>query len=90
MARIVCVNFWQVLPAFLFLQGLLTVEGRHLFDAENHVIHSRETTDFQNHILALLLHKSFAPVERKDTLGMGLELANKLAELEQVSKMSLT
>ncbi|KAI3368737.1 hypothetical protein L3Q82_025723, partial [Scortum barcoo] len=50
--------------------------------AGNRVFNPKEDTDPQSKILALLLHKSLVPVEKDDTLG--LELANKLAELEEL------
>ncbi|KAM8745847.1 urotensin 2 domain containing [Acanthopagrus schlegelii] len=48
----------------------------------NSVFNPREDADAQSKILALLLHKSLAPVEKDDPLGV--ELANKLAELEEL------
>lgn len=50
--------------------------------AGNSVFNPKEDTAPQSKILALLLQKSLVPVEKDDPLG--LELANKLAELEEV------
>lgn len=50
--------------------------------AGNNVFNPKEDTAPQSKILALLLQKSLVPAEKDDPLG--LELANKLAELEEV------
>ncbi|XP_065812414.1 urotensin 2 domain containing isoform X1 [Labrus bergylta] len=70
------------LLALLLLQGVLNVEGRSIFNPGNHVYNPKEDTDPQSKILALLLRKSLVPDEKDSPLG--LELANKLAELEEL------
>ncbi|XP_051233609.1 urotensin 2 domain containing [Dicentrarchus labrax] len=82
MDRVTVVNYCLGLLGLLLLQGVLNVEGRSLFNPGNHVFNPKEDTDPQGKILALLLHKSLVPVEKDDPLG--LELANKLAELEEL------
>ncbi|CAB1314289.1 unnamed protein product, partial [Coregonus sp. 'balchen'] len=85
MDRAVSVNYWLGLVAFLLLQGVVSVEGRSIFNPGNHVYHPREGTDGQNKILALLLHKSLEPVERNYALGLHLD--NKLAELVELEAL---
>ncbi|XP_074493088.1 urotensin 2 domain containing [Sebastes fasciatus] len=82
MDRVTVVNYCLGLLGMLLLQGVLHVEGRSIFNPENHVFNPKEDTDPQSKLLALLLHKSLVPVEKGDPLG--LELANKLAELEEL------
>ncbi|XP_036970638.1 urotensin 2 domain containing [Acanthopagrus latus] len=82
MDRVTVVNCCLGLLSLLLLQGVLNVEGRSIFNPGNSVFNPREDTDVQSKILALLLHKSLAPVEKDDPLGV--ELANKLAELEEL------
>ncbi|XP_076008961.1 urotensin 2 domain containing [Genypterus blacodes] len=69
----------------ILLQGALNVEGRSLFNPGHHVFNPKEDTDDQSKILALLLHKSLVPIEREDPLG--LELANKLTEFEELQAL---
>ncbi|XP_055795271.1 urotensin 2 domain containing [Salvelinus fontinalis] len=85
MDKTVSVNYWLGLVAFLLLQGVVSVEGRSIFNPGNHVYQQREGTDGQNKILAFLLHKSLEPVERNDALGLHLD--NKLAELEELEAL---
>ncbi|XP_041745723.1 urotensin-2B-like [Coregonus clupeaformis] len=85
MDRAVSVNYWLGLVAFLLLQGVVSVEGRSIFNPGNHVYHPREGTDGQNKILALLLHRSLEPVERNYALGLHLD--NKLAELVELEAL---
>ncbi|XP_041695896.1 urotensin 2 domain containing isoform X1 [Coregonus clupeaformis] len=94
MDSVVSVNYWLGLLAFLLLQGVVSVEGRSIFNPDvlpfatysgNHVYPQRGDTDAQNKILALLLHKSLEPIERNYALG--LELANKLEELEEIEAL---
>ncbi|CAJ1060660.1 urotensin 2 domain containing [Xyrichtys novacula] len=82
MDRVTVCNSCLGLLGLLLLQGVLHVEGRSIFTPGNHVFNPKEDTDPQSKILALLLHKSLVPVEKDDPLG--LELANKLAELEEL------
>ncbi|KAM7387875.1 hypothetical protein PAMP_024086 [Pampus punctatissimus] len=82
MDRVTVMNYCLGLLSLLVLQGVLNVEGRSIFNTGNHVFNPKEDTDAQSKILALLLHKSLVPVENDDPLG--LELANKLAELEEL------
>ncbi|XP_070764329.1 urotensin 2 domain containing [Enoplosus armatus] len=82
MDRVTVVNYCLGLLGLLLLQGVLNVEGRSIFNPGNHAFNPKEDTDPQSKILALLLHKSLVPVEKDDPLG--LELANKLAELEEL------
>ncbi|XP_052376782.1 urotensin-2B-like [Oncorhynchus keta] len=104
MDSFVSVNYWLGLLAFLLLQGVVSVEGRSIFNpgesaglvnecvcrfpptySGNHVYTQRGDTDAQNKILALLLHRSLEPIERNDSLG--LEFANKLAELKEIEAL---
>ncbi|XP_038572937.1 urotensin 2 domain containing [Micropterus salmoides] len=85
MDRVTVVNYCLGLLGLLLLQGVLDVEGRSIFNPGNHVFNPKEDTDAQSKILALLLHKSLVPVEKDDPLG--LELANKLAELEELQAL---
>ncbi|XP_055799625.1 urotensin-2B-like [Salvelinus fontinalis] len=87
MDSFVSVNYWLGLLAFLLLQGVVSVEGRSIFNPGNHVYPQRGDTDAQNKILALLLHRSLEPFERSDTLG--LEFANKLAELKEIEALKV-
>ncbi|XP_035503752.1 urotensin 2 domain containing [Scophthalmus maximus] len=82
MDRFTVVNYCLGLLGLLLLQGVLNVDGRSMFNSGNHFLNPKEDTDAQSKILALLLHKSLVPVEKDDPLG--LELANKLAELEEL------
>ncbi|KAK9519353.1 hypothetical protein VZT92_022089 [Zoarces viviparus] len=82
MYRVTVVNYCLGLLGLLLLQGVLNVEGRSIFNQGNHVYDPKDDTDPQSKILALLLHKGLVPVEKDDPLG--LELANKLAELEEL------
>ncbi|XP_034387226.1 urotensin 2 domain containing [Cyclopterus lumpus] len=82
MDRVTVVNYCLGLLGLLLLQGVLHVEGRSMFNPGNHVYNPKEDTDSQSKILALLLHKSLVSVEKDDP--QGLELANKLAELEEL------
>ncbi|XP_056235254.1 urotensin 2 domain containing [Seriola aureovittata] len=82
MDRVPVLNYCLGLLGLLLLQGALNVEGRSIFNPGNHVFNPKEDTDAQSKVLALLLHKSLIPIEKDDPLG--LELANKLAELEQL------
>ncbi|KAG7230701.1 hypothetical protein INR49_019514 [Caranx melampygus] len=85
MDRVPVVNYCLGLLGLLLLQGVLNAEGRSIFYPGNRVFIPKEDTDAQSKILALLLHKSLVPVEKDDPLG--LELANKLAELEQLQAL---
>ncbi|XP_041695898.1 urotensin 2 domain containing isoform X3 [Coregonus clupeaformis] len=68
-------------------EGLLCHLPNQVITAQqrNHVYPQRGDTDAQNKILALLLHKSLEPIERNYALG--LELANKLEELEEIEAL---
>uniref|UniRef100_A0A8D0CNY4 Urotensin-2B n=1 Tax=Sander lucioperca TaxID=283035 RepID=A0A8D0CNY4_SANLU len=65
----------------LFLQREWTLKRR----TGNNVFNPKEDTNHQSKILALLLHNSLVPVEKDDPLG--LELANKLAQLEELQAL---
>ncbi|XP_034438491.1 urotensin 2 domain containing [Hippoglossus hippoglossus] len=82
MDRTSVVNYCLGLLSLLILQGALSVDGRSTFNPGNRVFNPKEDTEAQSKILALLLHKSLVSVEKDDPLG--LELANKLAELEEL------
>uniref|UniRef100_A0A4W6FFM1 Urotensin 2B n=2 Tax=Lates calcarifer TaxID=8187 RepID=A0A4W6FFM1_LATCA len=82
MDRVTVVNYCLGLLGLLLLQGVLNVEGRSILNPGNRVFNPKEDMDTQSKIIALLLHKSLIPIEKDDLLG--LELANKLAELEQL------
>uniref|UniRef100_A0A3Q0S6X3 Urotensin 2B n=1 Tax=Amphilophus citrinellus TaxID=61819 RepID=A0A3Q0S6X3_AMPCI len=82
MDRVTVVSYCLGLLGLSLLQGVLNVEGRSIFNPGNPVFNPREDTDPQSKILALLLHKSLVPAEKDDPLGV--ELANKLAELEEL------
>ncbi|KAK2835480.1 hypothetical protein Q5P01_015964 [Channa striata] len=82
MDKVTVVNYCLGLLGLLLLQGMLSVDGRNIFNPGNHVFNPKEDTDAQSKILALLLHKSLVPFEKEDPLG--LELANKLTELEEL------
>ncbi|KAA8589582.1 hypothetical protein FQN60_012947 [Etheostoma spectabile] len=85
MDRVTGVNYCLGLLGLLLLQGVLNVEGRSIFNPGNSVMNPKEYTNHQSKILAMLLHKSLAPVEKDDPLG--LELANKLAQLEELQAL---
>ncbi|XP_056893246.1 urotensin 2 domain containing isoform X2 [Takifugu flavidus] len=85
MERLVAFDYCLGLLSLLLLQGVLNVEGRSLFSPGNDVFDPREDTDPEGKILAMLLQKSLDPVETKDPLG--LELAHKLVELEQLEAL---
>ncbi|XP_008290251.1 urotensin 2 domain containing [Stegastes partitus] len=82
MDRVSVESYCLGLLGLLLLQGVLHVEGRSMFIPGNHVFNSKEESDSQSKILALLLHKSLVPVDKDDALGV--ELANKIAELEEL------
>uniref|UniRef100_A0A665WLD0 Urotensin 2B n=1 Tax=Echeneis naucrates TaxID=173247 RepID=A0A665WLD0_ECHNA len=82
MDKVPVVSYCLGLLGLLLLQGVLNVEGRSIFTPGNHVLNTKDDTDSQSKILALLLQKSLVPTEKDDPLG--LELASKLTELEQV------
>ncbi|KAM8873939.1 urotensin 2 domain containing [Spinachia spinachia] len=79
MDRVTVVNYCLGLLGLLLLQGMLNVEGRSIFNPGNRVDYPK---DPQSKILSVLLPKGVVPVEKDDPLG--LELANKLAELEEL------
>ncbi|XP_035863395.1 urotensin 2 domain containing [Sander lucioperca] len=85
MDRVTVVNYCLGLLGLLLLQGVLNVEGRSIFNPGNNVFNPKEDTNHQSKILALLLHNSLVPVEKDDPLG--LELANKLAQLEELQAL---
>uniref|UniRef100_A0A3Q3RTB2 Urotensin 2B n=1 Tax=Mastacembelus armatus TaxID=205130 RepID=A0A3Q3RTB2_9TELE len=85
MDRLTVMNYCLGFLALLLLQGLLNVEGRSIFNPGNNVFNPKEDTDTQGKILSLLLHKSLVPAEKDNPLG--LELANKLAELEELQAL---
>ncbi|XP_069007174.1 urotensin 2 domain containing [Embiotoca jacksoni] len=82
MDRVTVLNYYLGLLGLLLLQGVLNVEGRSKFNPGNHVFNPKEDTDPENKILALLLHKNLVPVEKDDPLGV--EMANKVAELKEL------
>ncbi|KAM4548565.1 urotensin 2 domain containing [Odontesthes bonariensis] len=82
MDRVSVVTYGLGLMGLILLQGMTSVEGRSIFNSGNHVFDLKEDADSQSKILALLIHKSLVPVEKDEYLGM--ELANKIAELEQM------
>nr|XP_046247675.1 urotensin 2 domain containing [Scatophagus argus] len=82
MNRVTVLNYCLGLLGLFLLQGALNAEGRSILNPGNDVLNPKEDTETQSKILALLLHKSLVPVEKDDPLG--LELANKLAELEEL------
>nr|XP_040040439.1 urotensin 2 domain containing [Gasterosteus aculeatus aculeatus] len=79
MDRVTVVNYCVGLLGLLLLQGVLNVEGRSIFNPGNRV---DDPKDPQSKIISLFLHKGVVPVEKDDPLG--LQLANKLAELEEL------
>ncbi|XP_054646238.1 urotensin 2 domain containing isoform X2 [Dunckerocampus dactyliophorus] len=85
MDRVPVVNFLFGLLALLLLQGVIHVEGRNLFSAGNRMFNPKDDGDIQGKILSLLLHKSSVPVEKNDPPG--LELVDKLAELEELEAL---
>ncbi|KAF7668348.1 hypothetical protein LDENG_00020430 [Lucifuga dentata] len=85
MDRASAVNYSLGLLGLLLLQGVLNVEGRTILNPGIHVFNPNEDVDAQSKILALLLHKSLVPVERDTALG--LELASKIAELEELQAL---
>ncbi|XP_033181850.1 urotensin 2 domain containing [Anabas testudineus] len=82
MDRVTVVNYCLGLLCLILLQGMINVEGRSIFKPGNHVFNPKEDTDAQSKILTLLLHKSLVPFEKDNPLG--LDLANKLAEIEEL------
>ncbi|XP_039462598.1 urotensin 2 domain containing [Oreochromis aureus] len=82
MDRVTAVSYCLGLLSLFLLQGVLNVDGRSIFNPGNPAFSQKEDTDSQSKILALLLHKSLVPVEKDDPLGV--ELANKLAEIEEL------
>ncbi|XP_075878897.1 urotensin 2 domain containing [Nelusetta ayraudi] len=85
MERFTVVNYCFGFLGLLLLQGVLNVEGRSIFNPGNNAFNPKEDTYRQSKILALLLSKSLVPVEKDDPLG--LELASKLAELEELRSL---
>ncbi|KAM9848899.1 uncharacterized protein ACBR49_008185 [Aulostomus maculatus] len=85
MDRVTAVNCCVGLLGLLLLQGVMNVEGGNIYNSGNRVFNTKEDADVQSKILSLLLHKSLVPVEKSEPLG--LELANKLAELEELEAL---
>ncbi|XP_047443582.1 urotensin 2 domain containing [Mugil cephalus] len=85
MDRVTVTSYCVGLLGLLLLHGVLNVEGRSIFNPGNPVFDPKEVTDSQSKILALLLQKSLVPVEKDDHLG--IELANALAELEELQAL---
>lgn len=85
MDRVTVVNYCLGLLGLLLLQGMISVEARGIFHSGKHVLNPSDDADIQNKILALILHKNLVPEEKDDALGM--ELANKLAELEELQAL---
>ncbi|MEQ2176513.1 hypothetical protein GOODEAATRI_028714 [Goodea atripinnis] len=82
MDRVTVANCCLGLLGLLLLQGVTSVEGRSIFTSGNHVFNLKDDPDIQSKILALLFHKTLAPVEKDDALGM--KLGNKLADFEEL------
>ncbi|XP_051930131.1 urotensin 2 domain containing [Hippocampus zosterae] len=85
MDRVRLVNYILGLLGLLLLQGVIDVQGRNLFNADNRVLNPKDGIDIQSKILSLLLHKSLVPLEKNDTPG--LELVDKLADLEELEAL---
>ncbi|KAM8888896.1 urotensin 2 domain containing [Synchiropus picturatus] len=71
--------------SLMLLQGVICADGRTILTSGNRLYIPKEDTDVQSKILSLLLQKGLAPVERNDALG--LELMNKLSDLEQLEAL---
>uniref|UniRef100_A0A3Q3E9B3 Urotensin 2B n=1 Tax=Hippocampus comes TaxID=109280 RepID=A0A3Q3E9B3_HIPCM len=69
MDRVRVVNYILGLLGLLLLQGVIDVQGRNLFNADNRVLNPKDGIDIQSKILSLLLHKSLVPLEKNDTPG---------------------
>ncbi|XP_059923363.1 urotensin 2 domain containing [Gadus macrocephalus] len=82
MDRVYSANYCLGVLGLLLLQGLLSVEGRSILNTGNNIYYPKEEPDAQRQILALLLNKSLVPIERNDIPG--LELVNKLSQLEKL------
>nr|XP_057928681.1 urotensin 2 domain containing [Doryrhamphus excisus] len=85
MDRVRVVNYLFGVLALALLQGVIHVEGRSLFNTGNTIFHPKDNADVQGKILSLLLHRSSIPVEKIDPPG--LELVDKLAELEELEAL---
>ncbi|XP_066503358.1 urotensin 2 domain containing [Hoplias malabaricus] len=85
MDRIPSVNLLPTLLAFLLLNCVLHVHLRSLAGpAGNQVFSSKDDGSIQNRIIALLLHKNQIP-DQEDMPG--LELANRIAELQELETL---
>ncbi|KAL6108001.1 uts2b [Pungitius sinensis] len=82
MDRVTVVNYCLGLLGLLLLQGMLDVEGRSIFNPGNRVDNPK---DPRSRIISLLLQKGVVPVEKDDPLG--LELANNLADIEELQAL---
>ncbi|XP_057697235.1 urotensin 2 domain containing [Corythoichthys intestinalis] len=79
------VNFILGLLGVLLLQGVIDVQGRNLFNAGNRVLNPKDDVEIQSKLLSMLLHKSLVPIEKNDPPG--LELVDKLADLEELEAL---
>ncbi|NP_001244217.1 urotensin II-related peptide precursor [Oryzias latipes] len=80
MERFSLVNYCLGLLGVLVLQGLITVEGRNIFNAGNQIFNPDDVT--QSKILELLLPKNEVPIEKNSLVDV--ELANKFADLKEL------
>uniref|UniRef100_A0A3Q2DEM3 Urotensin 2B n=1 Tax=Cyprinodon variegatus TaxID=28743 RepID=A0A3Q2DEM3_CYPVA len=85
MDRFAVANCCLGLLGLLLLQGVISSEGRSIFTSGNQVFNLKDDPEIQRKILSILFHKTLAPMEREDLLGM--ELGNKLADLEELRTM---
>ncbi|XP_064190111.1 urotensin 2 domain containing [Anguilla rostrata] len=87
MDRVLSTNLYLGLLALMLLHRTHIVQGHSLLSPENHVLGPKEETDVQNKILALLLHKSLAPLPVDRNEAIGLEMARKISELQELEAL---
>ncbi|XP_054646237.1 urotensin 2 domain containing isoform X1 [Dunckerocampus dactyliophorus] len=68
-----------------FVEGRCPTNAFLFARAGNRMFNPKDDGDIQGKILSLLLHKSSVPVEKNDPPG--LELVDKLAELEELEAL---
>ncbi|MBN3273369.1 OPA1 protein, partial [Polyodon spathula] len=87
MDRDLSTPFCAGLLALLLMVQLQAVHGRSFLIQENQLAPGRDVTDFQDKLIALLLQKGVSGKSGRRSEINDLELASKLAELEQLAAL---
>ncbi|XP_061094953.1 urotensin 2 domain containing [Conger conger] len=87
MDRALSANLYIGLIALMMLHRAFIVQGHSLLSPGNHMLGPQEETNVQNKILALLLHKSLEPLPMDRNDAIGLEMARKITELQELEAL---